>query len=177
MPYPSKTTPETIIQTAITLLEQHGNQALSTRVLAEACGIKAPSLYKYFPDRASLEQGIAAVAAEQLENNIIQACQHLEPKKALYQAAQTYLEYAKNHSELYDLLMQPQPSEGAQKALWNTMLQIIAPITKNPDDTANTVFIWALLHGYATLQRNGSFGASGASNALLVGLEAWLRGL
>jgi AcrR family transcriptional regulator len=176
MPYPSKTTPEAIVQTAIILLEQHGSEALSTRALAQACGIKAPSLYKYFPDRQSLEQSMAAIAAQQLLEKI-KTTTTLEPEKALHQAARVYLEYARTHPELYNLLMQPQPSQGAPKALWNAFLQIIGSITNNPDDTAHTVAFWAFLHGYATLERNGAFGNSGAGNALTTGLETWLRGL
>ncbi len=176
MPYPSKTTAESILQTAIVLLEQHGTEAFSTRALALACGIKAPSLYRYFPDRQSLEQGMANVVAEQLDT-ILKEAQNLEPRAALEKAAESYLSYAQQHPALYNLLMQPQASRGTPKALWNTFLQIIGAITKNPDDTANAVAFWAFLHGYATLERNGAFGKSGAQNAFGIGLETWLRGL
>ena len=175
MPYPNKTTPETILQTAIQILEQNGIEALSTRSLAQACGIKAPSLYRYFPDRQSLEQGMATIAAKQFLDRL--TLQNLEPQAALYHAAQIYLEYAQNHPRLYNLLMQPQPSSGTQKELWNRFLDLIGAITHNPDDTANTVAFWAFLHGYASLEQNGAFGSSGAGNAFETGLETWLRGL
>jgi AcrR family transcriptional regulator len=175
MPFPSKTTPETIVQTAIELLEIHGLEALSTRTLAQACGIKAPSLYRYFPDRSSLLHAIAAVAAQNLDAQLLGI--QLEPKPALHQAATIYLGFAQQHPALYELLMQPQPSTGAPKKLWNTFLALVGKITGNPDDTANAVAFWAFLHGYATLERNGTFGASGAQGALFVGLETWLAGL
>jgi AcrR family transcriptional regulator len=175
MPFPSKTAPEAIVQTAIELLETHGLEAFSTRTLAQACGIKAPSLYRYFPDRSSLLHAVAAVAAQNL--NLELSDIQLESKAALHQAANHYLGFAQQHPVLYELLMQPQPSEGAPKALWNTFLGLVGTITKNPDDTANAVAFWAFLHGYATLERNGAFGASGAQGALSVGLETWLLGL
>jgi hypothetical protein len=73
--------------------------------------------------------------------------------------------------------MQPQPSQGTQKELWNKFLALIGAITHNPDDTANAVAFWAFLHGYASLEQNGAFGSSGAGNAFNTGLETWLRGL
>jgi AcrR family transcriptional regulator len=175
MPFPSKTAPEIIVQTAIELLEEHGLEALSTRSLAQACGIKAPSLYRYFPDRNSLLHAIAAVAAQDLNQQLLEL--KLEPKAALHQAAIIYLEFAQHHPALYELLMQPQPSKGAPKALWNSFLGLVGRLTGNPDDTANAVAFWAFLHGYATLERNGAFGASGAQGALYIGLETWLVGL
>jgi AcrR family transcriptional regulator len=175
MPFPSKTAPKTIVQTAIELLESQGLEALSTRTLAQACGIKAPSLYRYFPDRPSLLHAIAAVAAQDLDAQLLNI--QLEPKAALHRAASLYLEFAQQHPALYEVLMQPQPSTGAPKKLWNTFLALVGAITNNPDDTANAVAFWAFLHGYATLERNGAFGESGAQGALLVGLETWLAGL
>jgi hypothetical protein len=71
--------------------------------------------------------------------------------------------------------MQPQPSKGTQKELWNKFLALIGAITHNPDDTANAVALF--LHGYVSLEQNGAFGSSGAGNALNIGLETWLRGL
>jgi AcrR family transcriptional regulator len=175
MPFPSKTTPEAIVQTAIELLEEHGLEALSTRTLAQACGIKAPSLYRYFPDRNSLLHAVASVAAQDLNQQLLGL--DLEPKAALHRAATLYLGFAKQHPALYGLLMQPQPSQGAPKALWNSFLGLVGGLTGNPDDTANTVAFWAFLHGYAALERQGAFGASGAQGALQIGLETWILGL
>ena len=118
---------------------------------------------------------MAAIAAKQLLDSL--DVQTLEPREALHHAAQTYLEYAKNHPRLYTLLMQPQPSQGTQKELWNKFLALIGAITHNPDDTESAVAFWAFLHGYASLEQNGAFGSSGAGNAFETGLETWLRGL
>ncbi len=40
---------------ALVILEEEGPEALTMRRLAEAVGIRAPSLYKHFPDKAALE--------------------------------------------------------------------------------------------------------------------------
>ncbi|GGV15098.1 TetR/AcrR family transcriptional regulator [Streptomyces spectabilis] len=51
--------------TARALVEEAGPEALTTRSLADRLGIKAPSLYKHFSDKAAVEliaQHLAALA-------------------------------------------------------------------------------------------------------------------
>jgi len=43
-----------------------------------------------------------------------------------------------------------------------------------PDDTAAAVATWSFLHGYATLEHSGAFGASGPKGGLERGVEAFL---
>ncbi|GIH78414.1 transcriptional regulator [Planobispora longispora] len=57
-----------IIEAARALLEEEGRDGLTMRALAERLGIRAPSLYKHFPDKAAveaalIEQGLAEVGA------------------------------------------------------------------------------------------------------------------
>ncbi|MEZ4507382.1 MAG: TetR/AcrR family transcriptional regulator [Thermomicrobiales bacterium] len=46
---------EQIVDTAWTILNAEGRDALTMRRLASELGIKAPSLYKHFPDKAAVE--------------------------------------------------------------------------------------------------------------------------
>jgi AcrR family transcriptional regulator len=180
MPYPAKTDPDQILETAIQILEQDGREALSMRKLAEALDLKAPSLYRHFADRNALEQAIAARAATQLRDSLENAIRPLRSaSKVLHQSARTYCEFVREHRELYDLMMTgftpANASEG--KALWNLVLEIIARITGNPDDTSAAVALWSFLHGFVTLEHNGLFGPSGPQRALEVGIEALIVGL
>jgi AcrR family transcriptional regulator len=180
MPYPSKTDPDQILEAAIQILETDGREALSMRKLAEALDLKAPSLYRHYADKNALEQAIAARAATQLQDALEQAIRPLRsPAKVLHQSARTYCEFSKTHPELYDLMMTnfipASVLEG--KTLWNFVLEIIARITGNPDDTSAAVALWSFLHGFVTLERNGLFGPSGPQNALEVGIDALIAGL
>jgi AcrR family transcriptional regulator len=174
MAYPSKTDPDQILSTAIQILEADGCDALSMRKLAEALDLKAPSLYRHYADRNALEQAIAAKAATQLQDALEQAIRPLRSaSKVLHQSARTYCEYANAHPELYDLMTNFTPANIPEgKAFWNFVLEIIARITGNPDDTSAAVALWAFLHGFVTLKRNGLFGASGPQRALEVGIDA-----
>jgi AcrR family transcriptional regulator len=180
MPYPAKTDPDQILETAIQILESDGRDALSMRKLAEALDLKAPSLYRHYADRNSLEQAIAARAATQLHDALEQGIRPLRSaNKVLHQSARTYREFAETHPELYDLMMTnfTPANIPESKALWNFVLEVIGRITGNPDDTSAAVALWSFLHGFVTLERNGLFGPSGPKNAFEVGIEALIAGL
>jgi Tetracyclin repressor-like, C-terminal domain len=57
------------------------------------------------------------------------------------------------------------------------VLEVIGRIIRNPDDTSAAVALWAFLHGFITLERNGLFGPSGPQQALEVGIDALIAGL
>jgi AcrR family transcriptional regulator len=180
MPYPARTDPDQILETAIQILETDGHEALSMRKLAEALDLKAPSLYRHYADRNALEQAIATRAATQLHDALEQAIRPLRSaNKVLHQSARTYRDFASEHPELYDLMMTnftpASISEGKQ--LWNFVLEVIGHITGNADDTSAAVALWSFLHGFVTLERNGLFGPSGPQHALEVGIDALIAGL
>jgi AcrR family transcriptional regulator len=180
MPYPAKTDPDQILETAMQILETDGHEALSMRKLAEAIDLKAPSLYRHYADKNALEQAIAARAATQLHGVLEQAIRPFRSaSKVLHQSARTYCEFAKTHPELYDLMMTnfTPASVSESKSLWNFVLEVIGRITGNPDDTSAAVALWSFLHGFVTLERNGLFGPSGPQNALEVGIDALIAGL
>jgi len=66
MPYPAQTDRNTIIQTARTLIEREGVEQLSLARLATELGIKAPSLYRYIPNKAALLQAVNLLTYRQL---------------------------------------------------------------------------------------------------------------
>ena len=175
MPYPAKTTPDAILETALQLLETGGPDGLTMRSLAEALGIKAPSLYRHFADRATLEAALVAHGVAQLQT-LLEGIDTGTPATRLRQAAGRYREFARAHPALYGLMMQPQPSSGAPKALWNTVLELTSAVTERPDDTAAAVALWAFLHGFVSLEHQGAFGASGPHSGFDTGLEALMVG-
>jgi AcrR family transcriptional regulator len=176
MPYPGKTTPEAILNAAIAILEQQGSSALSMRQLANHLGIKAPSLYKHFADKRTLELAIIQHGATLLQQHLESALTH-NLEASFYAVAHAYLDFARSHQELYSLMTHNlAPPVGASKAVWNLILDLISQITKTPDNTASTVALWSFLHGYSVLEKSGMFGQSGPQGGLEVGLKALLIG-
>lgn len=179
MVYPSKLTPDQILDAAQTLLEDGGAAALSMRTLAQQLGVQASSLYRHHASREVLLRALGDRAITQLEQVIRTASQGHRPRPALEVFARSYLQYARDHPQLYALLLTP--AEGQTdlqatpgKALWNTFLTLIGQLSGEDDDTDHAVALWTFLHGFALLERSGMFGPGGPRGGLNAGLQALL---
>ena len=58
MPAPAKTSDTDIVAAALSLIDQQGAEQLSMQAVAAAVGVRGPSLYKRFSDRASLLRAV-----------------------------------------------------------------------------------------------------------------------
>lgn len=177
MPYPAKTNAEEILKVALELLEQDINN-LSMRNLAERLGMKAPSLYRHFPDKDALELALVHEGAKLLRFELEKVARGLKAHQAFQEIAKAYLKFAKQRPALYTLMMTKLSApEGAPKELWNFVLSLMSQVTRKKDDTAAAVAFWSFLHGFSVLDNSGMFAASGPKDGLEVGLEALLKGL
>jgi AcrR family transcriptional regulator len=178
MPFPAKTDPESILNAALEMLERDGPEALSMRNLATILEMKAPSLYRHYPDKAALETALKMRGSEMLQTVLEKASLKPEPIEVMRKAANATLKFSRAHPYLYDLMNAPGgvPSTGAAKELWNTILEIVGNVTGKPDDTAASVAFWAFLHGFSSLERTGQFGKSGPKGGFEIGLEALITG-
>ena len=177
MPYPAKTDPESILSAALEMLERDGPKVLSMRNLAQALEMKAPSLYRHYPDKAALETALKFRGAELLQQTLEPLLSN-KPIQTLRKTANAYLQFSREHPYLYDLMhaVCNTPSIGATKKLWNTVLSVVGGITGNPDDTASSVAFWSFIHGFCSLERTGQFGPSGPKGGFEAGLEALIIG-
>jgi AcrR family transcriptional regulator len=84
------------------ILEDEGREALTMRRIAEHLGIRAPSLYKHFPDKQTLEAAIISAAfeeqAELFENAMAGSADPLADLATAYRA------FARAHPHLYRLM-------------------------------------------------------------------------
>ena len=183
MPYPAKTNAQTILTAATTYVEQHGIEALSMRVLANMLGLTPHALYRHYPDRAALEAAIASEGMHQLQTALATATTGRDGLDALHSAAYAYLDFARTHSALYNMLMQPHeaPSNSpmAEHSLWHFVVNLlenrIGLSTEASADAA--VALWAFLHGFVELEQADVFGRQKPRSGFEAGLEAFLIGL
>src|SRR5262249_567423 len=105
MPHPAKTNAETILHAAIALLEEEGEAALSMRELASRLRLTADALYRYFPDRAALEAGMAEEGFRRLHAELVASIGKRVGKDALRVDAVAYLAFAQAHPAWYALMM------------------------------------------------------------------------
>lgn len=92
-----------IIAAARWVLEQGGAGALTMRRVAEALGIRAPSLYKHFSSKAELELALVADAMAEMGEVTHEAIRDGGDKPALARLLESYRRYSLAHPHLYRL--------------------------------------------------------------------------
>lgn len=137
-----------IVEAARELLEQEGPDGLTMRRLAEQLGIRAPSLYKHVPDKASLEVAIIETGFEDLAAVLETAVDGAaEPLAALTVA---YRGFALGRPHLYRLMTdRPLPRERLPAGLEE---RAAAPVLRAAGDPARARAIWAFAHGMVLLE-------------------------
>jgi AcrR family transcriptional regulator len=178
MAYNKLLSTDEILNVAVQMVERGTDDGLSLRAVALALGVKAPSLYRYFPNKGALELAVAEETLRRMLGELEPARALSAPKARVTAKANTYVRFAREHYALYSYVFQGRVQAAYDskvgKDLWNTLLEDVSAVTGKPDDTAATVAIWSFLHGYATLQQAGGFGASGPKGGFERGLDSFL---
>jgi AcrR family transcriptional regulator len=176
MPTPTKITREQVLAKAIDILSERGPDALSMRELAKSLSVKAPSLYRYFPDKLSLEREVVESGNRLLLATLDAACRNIEKSSLYLAAAHAYRKFASGEPYLYLLMMERRivypPASDSGKALWEFVLSLVRDVSGHSDGTAYAVALWSFLHGFVSLERAGQFGESGPLDGLEVGIRS-----
>jgi AcrR family transcriptional regulator len=155
-----------IVAAARDLLEKEGYDALSMRRLGERLGIRAPSLYKHFPDKRALETALIATGFEESAAAFEKAAAAEEPLTALVAA---YRAFAREHPHLYRLMTE-RPLDRSRLPV-GLEERAAAPIVSAAGGDADLArAMWAFAHGMTILELNGRFPAHADLEA------AWARG-
>jgi len=144
---------EQLVAEARRLIEKEGTASLTMRRLAERVGIRAPSLYKHFPDKAALE---AAVIATGLEDTAVafEAAVDTAPDP-LPALAAAYRQFALDHPHLYRLMNSgPLPRQHLPPGLED---RTAAPLLRVAGTQARARAIWAFAHGMVMLELDHRF--------------------
>lgn len=143
-----------IAAAARTLLEESGPEALTMRALADRLGIKAPSLYKHFPDKHAVE----AELVTQTLTEFAEACEAAERTSPGSLAAITdaYRAYALAHPHLYCLATErPLPRHALPEGLETRAAAPLVRACAGDPDLARAT--WAFAHGMVALEIHGRF--------------------
>jgi len=156
-----------IVAAARELLEEEGAEALTMRRLAERLGIRAPSLYKHLPDKATLEAAIIAAGLEESAAAFEAAVEGAS--RPLAALAGAYRAFALDHPHLYRLMTErPLPRERLPDGV---EARAAAPLLRVTGDPDRARAIWAFAHGMVILELNGRFPADADLDA------AWREGI
>ena len=138
-----------IVATARSLLESDGPDALSMRRIADALGIKAPSLYKHLPDKQALEAALITDGFEEIATVFAGA-------RDLAAVAAAYRGYASDHPHLYRLMTTgPLDRERLEPGVEVRAAAAIVAAVGGDEHTARAA--WAFAHGMTILELGGRF--------------------
>jgi AcrR family transcriptional regulator len=175
MSYPPKLNRERILSEAARLVDEQGLDALSTRVLARRLGVRASSLYRYFPDKASLVRAVSTMFLTELAGLVNQ-------HTTLAQMAHAYWEYGARYPNRYAVVVCRAPV--AEQPLVDAKFQVTEPLvalaTRLAPERALVVkrALWSYLHGAVSLQlawpTRPGLDPEEAFVAGLVAFEQWL---
>ena len=137
------------------------------RRLGDAVGVRAPSLYKHFPDKAAVEIALIDDGFEEVAEQFEAAL--AKGQDSLLELATAYRAFAHAHPHLYRLMTAgPLPRERLRPGV---EARAAAPIVQAAGDPDLARAFWAFAHGMVILELDGRFPAEANLEA------AWAAGL
>lgn len=159
---------EQIIEIAEDLLDRHGPEGLSMRAIAERAGMRAPSLYKHFPDKATIEAALQERALRSLAASLSRAGDGLGALGAAYRG------WALAHPHRYALssgqaLHRDRLPIGLEDAAAAPLLAAVG------GDIDRARAVWGMAHGLVELELAGRFpSAADLDAAWTAGIDAFI---
>ncbi len=174
MPAHSQTSTAAIVAAGRRLLEERGTDALTMRDVADAVGVRTPSLYKRVRGRSDLVRLILENVADELTAELDAAASGGDPVEDLRAMTAVYRGFAHANPVAYTLMYAPQAVPGATARSVRssaTFLRVVAELA-GPGralPAARTIVAWA--NGFITMELAGAFRLGGDVQ------QAWEFGL
>ena len=174
MPAHSQTSTAAIVAAGRRLLEERGTEALTMRDVADAVGVRAPSLYKRVRGRADLFRLILEDVADELTVALDAAATSGDPATDIRAMTATYRRFARSNPVAYALMLTPSAVPGATARSVRssaTFLRVVAELVGQAQalEAARLIVAWA--HGFISMELAGAFRLGGDVD------QAWDFGL
>jgi AcrR family transcriptional regulator len=152
-----------ITDTARTLAEREGWDAVTTRRLAAEIGYSQPVIYKHFASMEALNDAVALAGFGELADALADARRGSAQRDVIGAVARAYSTYADENPAVYDAMFSRTTAlrfadESTPPPLTRAYEEFHAAVTTVAGDRdADTLseVLWAALHGLTTLSRNG----------------------
>lgn len=185
MPYPSQIDQAQIVDQARVLIEAEGADLLSLNQLAQALGVKAPSLYRYVSSKTDLLRAVNTGTVDLLFQalNEARASEQSSPQAQLMAVLQALRHFAHAHPQSYQLLFTAQvgvdrPDEAWLVEMVLPLQGLIAQLSGDTNALSALRGALALAHGFILLELNQQLQRGGdLGTAYTEALNIYLRGL
>jgi AcrR family transcriptional regulator len=134
--------------------------------VAERVGVRGPSLYKRFPNRAALISAIGGAVLEDLAKGIEPLGDDPDPGMGLRAMATAFRAFAQAHPRSYELLFMNLPAEARPPADRNALtagpLLALAARLAGPDRALDAArLLTAFANGFISMELSGAFRLGG----------------
>lgn len=171
MPYPSQIDREMIVETARQLIEAEGVENLSLRVLADALGVKAPSLYRYVKNKTALLRAVNEVTTREMMAHLYAVADDALPvQDRLLAIAKAFREFVHHNPACYLLTSNTppdvtRPSADEREQLVLPLQDLFAEIAEEMDAFPAIRGAYAFMHGWVILEVMQQFERGGDLDA------------
>ena len=158
-----------LIRSAMELIEQSGESALSLRAVARQAGVSPAAPYRHYADRGALVSAVAAVGYRELAERLVLAHPAPSTPEQLAGAGSAYVQFALERPALFRIMFgeacdrDDEERAGATEAVSLYLRGIAERIFPQGDSDALAIAIWALVHGLALLYLDGKLNATSRS--------------
>jgi AcrR family transcriptional regulator len=180
VPAPAKVSEAEIVAAARAIVERDGVAALSMQAVADAVGVRAPSLYKRFADRAALLGVVQRELFAELGQRLEVAAARPGPPQALEAMAHDYRAFARARPHLYALMFGadvPHDAAGdeARRLAAQPIVSRLADWVGRERALPTARVLTAFVHGFVSMELGGAFRLGGnVDAAFALGLELLL---
>ncbi len=163
-PAPARTSDAAIVAAARRLLERDGPAGVTMQAVGAAVGVRGPSLYKRFADRAALLRAVEDAALADLSARL-RECSTGPPRAALRRMAAAYREFALAAPPVYALLFSSESWDeariAARQASVASLLQATGKLAGPPNALPAARLLTAFMHGWVSMEIAGAFRLGG----------------
>lgn len=183
MPRPANITEDRLVNEATAIVVRDGAGELTVGSLANALGVKAPSLYNHVTgiDEVRLQVGIVAV--NRLGDTLTDAAMGRSGEDALFALCHAYRAFARDNSELYALTsgMPAGRDDEFDRRAWRALRPLYAVLAAHgfeEEDAVHTArIIRSTLHGFVAMELAGAFGLPESVDESFDQMVSWVLGL
>jgi AcrR family transcriptional regulator len=164
MPAHAQTSTAAIVAAGRQLLEEHGMDALTMRHVADAVGVRTPSLYKRVRSRSDLFRLILDDVTDELATAADAVTGSGDPAADLRALLAAYRRFAHANPVAYTLMYAPQAVSGAtarSERSSATLLRLVTELAgrRHALPAARTIVAWA--NGFIMMELAGAFRLGG----------------
>ena len=166
MPTPARTSLDEIVRAGRDIVEGHGLAGLTMQRVADAVGVRAPSLYKRLESREHLVRLVVEDVARDLSAQLDAVSVNGDPRRELRAQADAFRAFARAHPESYALVFarlpeaarpDPEHLRQASEAVVRVARALAGP--EHALAAARTFVAWA--NGFVSMELAGAFRLGG----------------